>query len=125
MRTPYQEFPEYHTSDDNLDLIKKEKLLDSFLKYLEIIFVIENNRKFKNLNPKCEPNLGKRGLYNLIGAGNKKDDETKAIVWLLNFSDGEHSLVDISLKSGLPFVLLSNLANVLVEKNLLKEIMIS
>jgi|APSaa5957512535_1039671.scaffolds.fasta_scaffold12648_4 aminopeptidase-like protein len=122
MRTPYLKFPEYHTSDDNLNFVKKEKLLDSFLKYLEIIFVIENNKKFENLNPKCEPNLGKRGLYSLFGAENKKEDKIKAISWLLNFSDGEHSLLDISLKSEMPFVLLLDVANLLVEKKLLKEI---
>ena len=122
MRTPYLQFSEYHTSDDNLDFLKKEKLLDSFLKYLEIIFVIENNKKFKNMNPKCEPNLGKRGLYNLIGTANEKDKKTEAILWLLNFSDGEHSLLEISLKSKISFNKLLNVANILVEKHLLKEI---
>lgn len=121
MRTPYSEFPEYHTSDDNLNFIKKEKLFDSFLKYLEIIFIIENNKKFENLNPKCEPNLGKRGLYNLFGTS-KKDNKTKAILWLLNFSDGKHSLLDISVKSGILFNQLFDVANLLVKKQLLKEI---
>ena len=116
MRTEY--FPEYHTSDDNFECIKKDKLADSLLKYLEVIFIIENNKKYVNTNPKCEPNLGKRGLYNLLGTG-KREDKTKAILWLLNLSDGEHSLLDISLKCGIPFRELFDTAGLLVEKSLL------
>jgi aminopeptidase-like protein len=121
MRTPYMCFPEYHTSSDNLEFIKKEKLLDSFLKYLNVVYIIENNAKFVNLNPKCEPNLGKRGLYDLLGTG-KKTNLIKAISWVLNFSDGNNSILDIAIKSNISFKLIQNAANLLLEKNLLKEI---
>jgi aminopeptidase-like protein len=55
-RTPHGRFPEYHTSADNLDLVKAESLADSFSKYIEIINVIDNNRRYRNTNPKGEPN---------------------------------------------------------------------
>ena len=119
MRTPYLSFPEYHTSNDNLDFIKIENLFDSLLNYLEVIFIIENNEIFKNLNPKCEPNLGIRGLYPSFGAGNKKPELIKAFSWVLNFSDGEHSLLDIAIKSKIDFKLIKKASEILLEKNLL------
>jgi len=60
MRTMYGCFPEYHTSADNLDFVKPAYLADSLEKYLKIIFILENNTTYLNLNLKCEPQLGKR-----------------------------------------------------------------
>ena len=121
MRTIYGSFPEYHTSSDDLDFVKAEFLADSFSKYIEIIFVIENNRKYLNLNPKCEPQLGKRGLYRMIG-GQKEDGLNEmAIFWILNLSDGNNSLLDICNRSGLEFCLIKNLSDKLVSLNLLEE----
>ena len=66
-------------------------------KLLEIINVLENNQKYPNRNPMCEPQLGKRGLYNEIG------DNEMAMLWVLNQSDGTNSLLDIAQKSNIPF----------------------
>jgi len=68
MRTPNGEYPEYHTSADNLDFVKPRQLAESYAVCLSIIDLLENNRRYVNLNPKCEPQLGKRGLYRSIGA---------------------------------------------------------
>jgi aminopeptidase-like protein len=113
-RTPYAEYPEYHTSADNLGFVQPEYLQDSFEKILEILNVLENNRVYLNLNPKCEPQLGKRGLYSIIGVNEL------ALLWVLNLSDGRYDLLDIAEKSGLGFTLIQAAADMLVKENLLK-----
>lgn len=121
MKTMYGKFKEYHTSADNLEFVNAKSLADSFTKYLQILFVLENNDKYLNLNPKCEPLLSKRGLYKTLG-GQKVDDLTKnAIQWVLNLSDGENSLLDISNKSGINFNIIINAVNLLTQNNLLKK----
>ncbi len=119
-RTPNGEFPEYHTSADNLDFISADKLNESLEIVKKIIHVIERNKKFLNLNPKCEPQLGKRGMYNSV-AGNIKEYEL-ALLWVLNMSDGEYDLTDIALKSKIPFETILKAATDLQKVNLLEEI---
>ena len=103
MRTMYGRFPEYHTSADNLDFVKPQYLVDSLEKYLKVVFVLENNITYLNLNPKCEPQLGKRGLYRMIGHPKSAGFDESAMLWVLNMSDGENSLLDISIRSGMSF----------------------
>ena len=122
MRTPYGRFAEYHTSADNLDFVRSEYLADSIMKYISIIFIIENNTSYLNLNPKCEPQLGKRGLYGSIGSQKKEKNEELAMLWILNLSDGNNSLLDISFRSKISFKQIKNVADILVENNLLIEI---
>jgi aminopeptidase-like protein len=119
-RTPYGRFPEYHTSADNLDFVKAEFLADSFFKYLAAIDILENNGTYRYTNPYCEPQLGKRGLYSSMGG--KKDAKAleMAMLWVLNYSDGEHSLLAIAEKSGLEFTIVSEAAEILVQHDLLK-----
>jgi len=88
---------------------------------MKIIFILENNITYMNLNPKCEPRLGKRGLYRMIGDRGIGIDES-AILWVLNFSDGRNSLVDISLRSGLNFEVIKKAADVLLANDLLRII---
>ena len=121
MRTPYGKFSQYHTSEDNLDFVGAHHLADSYVKYINTIFVLENNKKFVNLNPKCEPQLGKRGLYRQIGGQKLSQDSEMAIFWMLNFSDGEHSILDISEKSGIKFKILVDAALKLQQNNLIRE----
>jgi len=115
-------FPEYHTSEDNLYFVKAENLADTFSKYCEIIYISENNIKYFNLNPKCEPQLGKRGLYRNLGSQKYSEEKDLAIFWILNQSDGENSLLDIAIKSKLDFHLIKEVADKLVDHNLLKII---
>lgn len=122
MRTPFGEFPEYHTSADNLEFVKPDALADSLSKLKQIIYVIENNRTYLNLNPKCEPNLGKRGLYKLTGGDTENEINQLAILWVLNLSDGEHSLLDISERSGMSFKTIKKASDALVEVQLLKRV---
>lgn len=121
MRTPYGEYPEYHTSADNLDFVRAKNLAVSFNTSLNIIKVLEENKKYINQYPKCEPQLGKRGLYQHIGGHTDSKNFQLAMLWVLNLSDGHHSLVDISDRSGLKFDLISNASELLAAENLLKE----
>lgn len=120
MRTPYGRFAEYHTSADNLDLVRPECLADSVAKCLAILNVLENNRTYVNTNPKCEPQLGKRGLYGAIGGGAAARINELAMLWVLNLSDGRHTLLDIANRSGVAFDTLHRAAQLLLRHGLLR-----
>ncbi len=119
-RTPFEEFPEYHTSADNLDFISANNLCDSLEFLLKVISVVEGNKKWINLNPKGEPQLGKRGLYKTIGGQRLQKNYQMALLWILNLSDGSYSLLDIAIKSGIEFELLLEIAKELEQVKLLK-----
>jgi len=102
IRTMYGKYPEYHTSGDNKDFISFQAMEESVNKYLEIIDLIELNQKYINTLPYCEPQLGKRGLYPTLGSQKGTESYVKAMMWILNLSDGENDLIDISLKSEIP-----------------------
>ena len=117
-RTPADEFPEYHSSADDLELVRPEALARSFRMYLEVIDVLERNATYLNLNPKGEPQLGRRGLYRSVGGGSS---EELALLWVLNQSDGSQSLLDIAQRSGLRFGEIRQAADSLLEHDLLAE----
>lgn len=102
MRTPYGEYPEYHTSADNVNLIAPESLADALSFCLKAMEALDANRTYRNLNPKCEPQLGRRGLFDLVGGRQHEKDWQMALLWMLNYSDGRHDLLDIAERSGLP-----------------------
>jgi aminopeptidase-like protein len=119
-KTPYGEFPEYHTSADNMSFIKPEHLGDSMLMYLKVLQVLEGNRYYVNTLPKCEPQLGRRGLYDKVG-GRSRETDTMSLLWVLNLSDGQNGLLDISRRSGLPFSVIEDAAERLQQQGLLVE----
>lgn len=121
MRSPHGSYPEYHSSDDNLDFVNPQYLADSFSIYSSIMYVLEKNKVYVNQNPKCEPQLGKRGLYDAIGADSHRKAKQLAMLWVLNLSDGEHSLLDISNRSEIAFSMIKDAADTLAEYGLLKE----
>ena len=120
MRTPHGSFPEYHTSADNLDFVQPALLAESFTVAIEIIDLLENNACYVNQNPKCEPQLGKRGLYRQLGGVEGSVDEL-ALLWVLNLSDGTHSLLDIAERAGCPFASIRRAADLLRDHHLLQE----
>jgi len=120
-RTPYGQYPEYHTSADNLQFVTPAALESSLDMYSEVIKMLELNRKYTNINPKCEPNLGRRGLYSLVGNDAEHKDRQLAILWVLSLCDGTNSLLDISKRSGMSFDSISKAAEKLVECRLLVE----
>ncbi len=121
MRTPPGRYPEYHTSADNPDFVHSESLADSYGKLARIIEILENDGVYRNLNPKCEPQLGKRGLYTAIGGKTDTKALEMAMLWVLNYSDGAHSLLDIARKSGVDFAHVRAAADALLAANLLEE----
>jgi aminopeptidase-like protein len=120
MRTPNGKYPEYHTSADNLDCISASALAESVCALLGIIEVLEHNGRYANLNPKCEPQLGRRGLYRQMG-GTESTGLEEALLWMLNLSDGENSLLDIAERSRLRFGTLLAAAEMLVATGLLAK----
>lgn len=144
------EFPEYHTSGDNLNFMSVKSLTESFSTYLSILFELENDFhlqsdksnlsknlithskketsksvKYLNLNPKCEPQLGKRGIYHQIGGQESTMKERKMefeILWILNLSDGNNSIQDISKRSGIPLKDLQSSIKILINSKLLQKI---
>lgn len=121
-RKPHGEFPEYHTSADNLEFVKPERLSESLDLLLSIVNELEHAEKYLNLSPKCEPQLGKRGLFKQVGGQSTQKDYQMALLWVLNLSDGEHSLKDIAERSGLEIAIIDNAAKALCEVELLKRI---
>ncbi len=120
-RTPHGQYPEYHTSADNLDFVRPEYLVNSFSKYLSVLYILENNKKYLSMNPKCEPQLGKRGLYAAIGGQNNTVADQMSLLWVLNLSDGQHTLLDIAMRSGVKFELIKIASDALLRHGLLKE----
>lgn len=118
-RTPHGRFPQYHTSADNLDLVQPAHLADSFSKLLAVVEILEHNRKYQNTNPKCEPFLGKRNLYRSIGGFRDVQTQQMALLWVLNLSDGQHDLLDICERSGLPFTAIRTAVEELAKTDLL------
>jgi aminopeptidase-like protein len=118
MRSVWGTYPEYHTSADNLDFIKPHSLAESLRLCTEVLDVLESNRRYRNLNPYCEPQLGTRNLYRSTG-GEAIGTEINARLWALNLSDGEHTLLDIAERSGLPFAAISDAVALLCDAGLL------
>lgn len=121
MRSVWGTFPEYHTSADNLAFIQPLELARSLRTSAAILDILETNGFYRNLNPCCEPQLGRRGLYRLTG-GELIGAEINARLWALNLCDGEHSLLDIAERSGLQFAAISDAAELLLQSGLLSAV---
>ncbi|HWC04636.1 MAG TPA: DUF4910 domain-containing protein [Methylomirabilota bacterium] len=121
MRTAPGRYPEYHTSADNLDLIRPETLADSLQTCLAVVDVLEGDRRYLSQNPKGEPQLSTRGLYRHVGGRARVDLDELARLWVLNLSDGGHSLLEIAERSGRPFDAVRAAAETFLAAGLLKE----
>ena len=119
-RAPHGEFPEYHTSADDLDLIRPDTLAESLATAEAMIDVLEGNRVYVNLSPKGEPQLGRRGLYGSVGGKDRREHEL-ALLWVLSLSDGDHSLLDVAERAGVSFTVVRRAADALLEHGLLEE----
>jgi aminopeptidase-like protein len=103
MRTPHGEFDGYHTSADGLERIRPESLEEAVDTCLELVDVLESNRRCTNLSPYGEPQLGRRGLYRSAGGAVATPDDERALLWVLNQSDGRSTLLDIAHSSGIRY----------------------
>ncbi len=120
MRAEHGQFPEYHTSADNLAFVAPQHLEQSLELCLAVVNTLSDNRRYRNLRPYGEPQLGKRGVYKALGGAHIKDHQL-AIFWVLALSDGEHGLLQIAQRSGLPFTLIRDAARLLHQQELLAE----
>jgi aminopeptidase-like protein len=119
MRTPNGEYPQYHTSGDDLSLVSDASIGESLRQLLRVVHVLEENLRYFNLQSKCEPQLGRRGLYRMFGGMKDAGASEMAMLWVLNYSDGEHDLLDIAIRSGLRFEAVSHAARILETAGLL------
>lgn len=118
-RSMFGSIPQYHTSADNLEFIRPDHLGLSYRLIAAAIDVIEHDAVYQNTVAQCEPQLGKRGLYSAIGGDKDAAALNMAMLWVLNLSDGKHSLLDIAEQANLPFKMVSDTASLLLTHGLL------
>jgi aminopeptidase-like protein len=111
-RAQYAEYPQYHTSADDLAFVSAEQVADAVAVAADLLAVLDTNRRVLNLAPRGEPRLGKRGLYGPMGGQTPREAE-RAMLWVLSGADGERDLVDASQRSGLPFEVIAAATDVL------------
>jgi aminopeptidase-like protein len=120
-RTPYGQYPEYHTSADDLSLVRPACLEESLETCWRLLRVLEGDRRYLNLSPYGEPQLGRRGLYGSTGGQSHTQESQMAMLWVLNLADGRHSLLDVAERAGLEFELVEAAAARLRDGGLLAE----
>jgi aminopeptidase-like protein len=123
MRGQHGRFPEYHTSDDDRDLMDARQLEGAFETALAVFAVLEHNHTYRNLSPYGEPQLGRRGLYRSFGVGEDPEEVSMAALWLLQFADGDHDLLDIATRSGMAWGALRRAVELLEENGILQRVL--
>jgi aminopeptidase-like protein len=120
-RTPHGEYPEYHTSADNLGFVTDDELAEAFDALVEVLDVLEGDAVYANMSPFGEPQLGKRGLYPSVG-GKAAGDAVMAMLWSMALSDGDTGLLAIAERADLPFAAVRHAADQLAAAGLLREL---
>lgn len=118
-RSKYGEYPEYHTSKDDMTLISPAGLKGAYEVYEDILEALEHNRTYR-IQCLCEPQLGKRGLYPTVSQKGKYD-EVKAMMDFIAYADGENDLIAISDRIGVPVKELLPVVEKLSKNGLLAE----
>jgi len=121
MRGRHGQFPEYHTSADDLAFVSPSRLGEAFDTVRRVVEVLDANPTYRSLSPFGEPQLGRRGLYRAVGGEGLPDLEL-ALLWVLSLSDGRHSLLSIAARSGLGIEVVRQAADLLAEHDLLAEV---
>ena len=116
MRSKYGTYPEYHTSLDNLNFISKEGLFGAYEIIFKFLNVIEHDRIYKPLYT-CEPQLGKRGLYNI--SSNQDSDD---LINLIAYFDGKTSLLEICKLISCDFFMSLKIIDKLLENRLIQRV---
>jgi aminopeptidase-like protein len=121
-RTPWGRYPEYHTSADDLSFVQPEALAGSLDALVAIVGELERTATYRSLSPHGEPQLGRRGLYGSLGGGEGGREREMAMLWVLNYSDGAHSLADIADRSSLPLAAIEAATEALIAADLLEPV---
>lgn len=114
-------YPEYHTSSDNLSLIREESIRSSIAAVVDILVALESNVRYLGTAQEGEPRLGPRGLFRAVGGRNPSGFE-HALLWMLNQSDGFHGVNDIAAESGIDADMIRSAAEALCEAGLLQKV---
>lgn len=119
MRTKYGEYPEYHTSLDDLqNVVTPEGLAGGFSALQRAIEAIENNQNYR-VKVLCEPQLSNRGLYPTLST-KKSVQRTKIMMAFLSMCDGYTSLLEIAETIGVPIWKLYDLVETLIDHDLIE-----
>lgn len=121
MRSPNGTFPEYHTSADNPDLVTRRALSESFDVLCGVLDALDADVTYARLDGRGEPQLGRRGLYRAIG-GAASNATQPALMWVLNLADGQHSILDMAERSGLPIAQLAAAGRIARDHDLVREV---
>ena len=120
MRSKYGEYPEYHTSLDNLELVTPTGLQGGYDALRKAIEIIEKNDHLKS-TVLGEPQLGKRGLYPTLST-KESGKQVRTMMNMLSYCDGKNSLLDIAELIDEPFWEVVPLADRLIEQDLLQKV---
>jgi aminopeptidase-like protein len=132
-RDKYYEYPQYHTSLDNLDFVKGDQIVESLALYRDVVQILDQNACYLSNARYGEPQLGRRGLYPSIGGGinqrgvlgsvGQTKKELDATTWLLFMADGTTDVVDVAERSGVAFSDLVRALKQLVACGLLEPVL--
>jgi aminopeptidase-like protein len=120
MRSMYSDYPEYHTSLDDRNFISPQGIKETIYLYLQVIVSLMENKIYVSKIQNGEPRLGPRGLYPQLGGAKETREKVEKMMWVLNFADGKHSLLDISQRSGCKLLDLAEVAQNLKAHSLLE-----
>ena len=120
LRSKYHDYPEYHTSLDDLDFVRPEHMQASYDLYVEIITTLEANRTYRATVP-CEPQLGPRGLYPNLGDRTHQETALYDRMALLAYADGNTDLIEIAERNDSTVARLAEHIPALAENGLLLE----
>ncbi len=120
MRGRHGQFPEYHTSGDDLSFVSGARMAESLRVLRAVVDTLSRDATYVSRAPYGEPQLGRRGLYRAMG-GSDLPDLQLALLWVLNLSDGSYSLLDIAERAKLDFRVVRAAADLLVDHALLAE----
>ena len=116
-RSLFREYPEYHTSADNMNIISPEGFQGAYEVMVKVINALENNGYYQMLC-KCEPQLGRRGLYPTVSMKGVYD-AVRTMQHFIAYADGRNDLIGISNIIGTPVDELIPIKDKLMEHQLL------
>jgi aminopeptidase-like protein len=120
-RSGHDRSERHHTSADDLASISPAALADSLATCLGIVRILEDDATITSLNPKGEPQLGRRGLYRSFGGRADQAELESALLWVMSNADGRHTLLDVAERAHLPFGAIEHAASALVSADLLER----
>ena len=120
-RSGHDRSERHHASADDLASIDPDALADTLGACLAILGILEDDATLVSLNPKGEPQLGRRGLFRAFGGRTEQNALELALLWVMNLADGQHTTLDVAERAGLPFAVVHEAADALETADLLRR----